>query len=124
MTGVSPGETRLQPIRLLQESRGLGEVILRVGKVGPSNASRLLFTSPERHHGQVPGLAWRIDCCLSLLGVTSPGVSSGEPSPPCIAVIQIPGSRHADLHRTASKAVESPADTGDTGLSAIIVECT
>jgi len=83
-----------------------------------------LFTSPERHHGQVPGLAWRIDCCLSLLGVTSPGVSSGEPSPPCIAVIQIPGSRHADLHRTASKAVESPADSGDTGLSAIIVECT
>src|SRR3954454_18967212 len=41
MTGVSPGETRLQPIRLLQESRGLGEVILRVGEVGPSNASSL-----------------------------------------------------------------------------------
>ena len=54
------------------------------------------------------------------LGVTSPSVPSGEPSPPCVGAIQIPGypamPEVRGLHRTASEAVENPADTGDTGL--------
>src|SRR3954454_1247038 len=86
MTGVSPGETSCSRSDFCRRAEVLVRSSCEWVKWAHRTQAAFLFTSPELHHGQVPGLAWRIDCCLSLLGVTSPGVSSGEPSPPCIAV--------------------------------------